>query len=72
MKDWKTEAETAIIIGYTRQTLRNWRKGYKVGSYAYSPILVEGEDWVKVGMSVMFTDEFFKKLREVKKNDSKR
>ena len=43
-----TEAEVALLLGITQQTLRNMRVGYKSGGYSYPPRLTKGVEWYKL------------------------
>ena len=61
--NWKSEAETAIIVGVSRQTLRNWRLGVTVKGISYPPRVEKDVDWVKMGTGVFYTDAFFTKLQ---------
>ena len=61
--NWKSEAETAIIVGVSRQTLRNWRLGVTVKGRTYPPRVKKDVDWVKMGAGVFFTEVFFIKLK---------
>ena len=42
-----TEAETAVVLGVNRQTLRNMRLGYTNAHATYPPKLVKGQHWFK-------------------------
>jgi len=40
-----TEEEVLVILGVTRQTLRNWRTGY---GGTREPKLIKGRDWYRL------------------------
>lgn len=46
-----TEPVVAELLGVTRQTLRNWRVGYRNALGEYPPRLTEGKEWYKIRKS---------------------
>lgn len=60
-----TETEAAERIGVARQTMRNWRMGYKAGGVVYAPRL-SSETWRKMG-NVVFYDEAWVQQMEANK-----
>jgi transposase-like protein len=60
------EVEVAKRMGLTRQTLRNWRRGYQARTGAYPAKLTEGEQWVKIGATVVYSAEWVEKMERNK------
>lgn len=66
------EVEVAARIGKSRQTLRNWRKGYwnvdKNGKEMwYDPRLKENVHWKKVGNTVVYDEKWVTKMEAAKR-----
>lgn len=62
-----TETEAAERIGVARQTMRNWRMGYKAGNVGYRPRL-SNVTWRKIG-NVVFYDEAWVAKMEANKEE---
>ena len=61
MENYVVEVEAAERLGITRQTLRNWRKGYE----GYPARLVQGEHWKKLGNTVFFDSLWVEQMEDV-------
>lgn len=63
-----TELEAAKRLGVTRQTMRNWRCGYRgLGGKFHAPKL-GAETWYKIGAMVVYDVNFVEELRGAKNN----
>ena len=64
------EAEVAARLGKTRQTLRNWRKGYwssdtNGNDVWHEPRLTDGI-WKKIGNTVVYKTEWVTEMENIK------
>ena len=70
MAEAYTEAEAAEAIGVSRQTLRNYRVGYRNATGTYPPKLTEGREWYKLRQSkrapVLFSAEWVERMMQLK------
>lgn len=58
-KYWKgypiPESEIVELSGYSVRHLNNLRTGRKKGSKYYSPVLIAGQHWMKLGGTVVYS-----------------